>query len=480
LGSNDLKTKSGEKVESGMNTVTNPASILRIEGLAREEQDALRRLLAAWDIKRNRNMLRLNYYDGKVSLKDLNISIPPRLRSIETVCGWPAKAVDTLAARSRFDGYTFAGEIESDLAAILRENDFKNLYSQTTKSALINSCSFVTVSAGSKEEPPVVLNTYSALNACALWSMRKKRIDYGMVIVEANEKGSIEQLNLYTDQAIIEIMKGAQGRWVFNRIPHNHGRPLMEPFVYRPSLDRPFGRSRISRAVMSLTDSAVREALRAEVAAEFFTAPQLYLLGASEEDFDRDRWTSYTGSLFVAGRDDEGETPSYGQLPQGTMQPHIEYMRALAAKFAGETNIPVAYLGIIHDNPASAEAMYAASEELIIEAQDLNATLERPLRTIGLLALAITQKKSLSALGDTERTLMPKFMNPGRPSIVSQSDAMVKQASVASWLAETDVFLEELGYTEEQIARLLSEKRKASAMETITRLVNDADNQSRA
>ena len=60
----------------------------------------------------------------------------------------------------------------------------------------------------------------------------------------------------------------------------------MEPLVYRPSLDRPFGKSRITRAVMSITDSAVREALRTEVSAEFFTTPQKYLLGADEELFE--------------------------------------------------------------------------------------------------------------------------------------------------------------------------------------------------
>jgi hypothetical protein len=152
------------------------------------------------------------------------------------------------------------------------------------------------------------------------------------------------------------------------------------------------------------------------------------------------------------------------------MQPHVDYMRSLATRFAGETNIPVSYLGIIHDNPASAEAMYAASEELIIEAADLNDAASIPLRNIGLLALAIAQKKTISELSEAELTVMPRFMNPGRPSIVSQSDAMVKQAASAPWIAETQVFLEELGYNEEQIARMQADKRRGESTAIIDKL----------
>ncbi|MGL5174488.1 MAG: hypothetical protein ACRC75_11600, partial [Olsenella sp.] len=58
-----------------------------------------------WNAHLARNRVRDRYYDGKNALKDLGISIPPSLTNIETVVGWPQKAVDSLAVRSRFDGY---------------------------------------------------------------------------------------------------------------------------------------------------------------------------------------------------------------------------------------------------------------------------------------------------------------------------------------------------------------------------------------
>ena len=442
---------------------------IAVPGLSEAELSMLKDLLKVWHKKLLNNSVRMEYYNGHNHLKDLGISIPPSLRSTKAVVGWPAKAVDALAARSRLEGFTFAEDTEDDaLGLIMRLNDFKNTYSQAVKSELVHSCAFVTVSAGRKEtgEPPVILSAYSALTAAALWNRRKKRIACGLTIVAQDHKAPHKPtaLNLYTDEAVIEMRREKSGKWSSRAVEHVHGRPLMEPLVYRPSLDRPFGKSRISRAVMSLTDSAVRQAIRCEVAAEFFTSPQRYLLGASEEDFDRDRWQSYTGSLFLAGRDENDNVPQYGQLPQGTMQPHIDYLRSLASQFAGETNIPVSYLGIIHDNPASAEAMYAASEELIIEASDLNSTNGNALRNLALLALAIYRDRPLICLDENDLTVMPRFMNPGRPSVVSQSDAMVKQAAAAPWISETAVFLEQLGYTEEEVRRLTSDKRRVQAL----------------
>ena len=57
-----------------------------------------------------RNATRYLYYEGENPLKDFGISTPPELLSVETVIGWPNKAVMALALRSRFDGFTAQGE----------------------------------------------------------------------------------------------------------------------------------------------------------------------------------------------------------------------------------------------------------------------------------------------------------------------------------------------------------------------------------
>jgi hypothetical protein len=353
------------------------------------------------------------------------------------------------------------------------------MYSQAVNSELIHSCSFLVVSRGADGEPPVLVSAYSALAASAIYDDRKKRIKCGMAVIEV-DKGTRDPtwVNLYTDDAVI-VLRHSAGRWQAERLEHSQGRPLMEALVYRPSLDRPFGKSRISRAVMSITDDAVRTAVRTEVAAEFFTAPQKYILGAPEDIFDdREKWEAYIGNILALNKDNDGERPEFGQLPQMTMQPHIELMRSLAARFSGETGVPISSLGVVHDNPASAEAIYAAKEDLIIEAEALNESNGGALRTIGLLMLAISQNRSVSDLSDTERSLMPRFRPVDRPSIVSQADAMVKQIAAIPWIGETQVALEQLGYTDEQITRLLSDRRKAAARSLLDALAAERKKES--
>ena len=432
-------------------------------------------LLRVWQRKLSRNALRKRYYDGKNRLKDLGIAIPPALTAVETVVGWPAKAVDALAVRSIFDGFT----MDDDISTILDENDFRLGYSEAVTSELINSCAFVTVSTGRGDEPEVLVSFYSALTAAAVWDVRKKRIKCGFTVADYEERSDGRcvpmQVNYYTDAHVVECRRSESGSWTTNRIENPTGRPLMEPLRYRPSLERPFGKSRISRAVMSITDSAVRTCLRAEVSAELYTSPQRYLLGADEDTFkssDMDsrakKVEAYLGTIFAITPNENGDIPQYGQLSAMTMQPHVDYMRSLAARFAGETGIPISSLGVIHDNPASAEAMRVASEDLIIEAEALNETNGRNLENVARLVVALRDGRPFADVrGDAVRC---EFKNPMRPSIASQTDAVIKQAQVMPWMVEGDealrIVLAELGYNESQAAQMVEAKRREEARAT--------------
>lgn len=434
-----------------------------VQGLAPDDQEKLRDLFDLWREKLARNQLRKKYYRQKNALKDLGISIPPQLKSLETSMGWAAKAVDMLAVRSRFDGFVYQGQAEG-IEDILRQNNFNIKYRQATTSELIHSCAFLTVSKGGLRDPEVVISAYSAENGAAHYNSRLNRIDYGMTIIEVDDKTRVPTwINYYNDDAVVECRREGAA-WTATYLRHSQGRPLMEPMVHSPELDRPMGKSRISRAVMSLVDSAVRCSLRGEVSSEFFTAPQKYLLGVKEDFFeDGSKWEAYIGNIIAITRDENGDIPQFGQLSQMSMQPHTEYMRDLAARFAGETGIPISSLGVIHDNPASAEAMRTAQEDLITAAQDLNDTNGVALRNIGLLVHAIRNNTTIDALSEEERSIEVNWRNPAMPSIVSQSDAMIKQISSLPWLAETEVALEELGYTNSQRLRLKEEKRKIEA-----------------
>lgn len=427
-----------------------------------EYQDMIADLVELWQDKLERNQLRYRYYNGKNVLKDFGISIPPKLLNVETIVGWPQKAVDTMAVRSRFDGFTAASpEVQTRLDQLAQQSRLGAKYRMAVQSELICSCCFATVGVDENSNP--IINLYPADRAAARWDDAKGRIAYGLVF-DQFEDGQPTELRLYTEDALVTAHNTGLGWWEHEIEYYSMGRPAMEVFAYRPTQQRPFGQSRITRAVMSITDSAVREALRTEISAEFFTSPQKYLLGADDSAFEnKTKWEAYIGNIFAVGRDENGDMPVFGQLSQGSMQPHTDYFRSLAARFSGETNIPISTLGVIHDNPSSAQAMYAASEPLIIECEDLNDGNRDTIKSLALMAIAAKTNTPLDELTDEQRDFTPNFKNPAMPSIVSQADAMIKIASVVPGFAGTDTFFEQIGMAEDVRRKVQNEIRRNQA-----------------
>ena len=429
-------------------------------------------LLQLWSAKLYRNALRMRYYNGKNVLKDFGISIPPSLLNVETVVGWPQKAVDAMAVRSRFDGFTATDpDVQSMLDAISRRSRLNTKYRQAVQSCLIHGCCFATVMVDDSGKSRIDL--HSAETAAARWDEAKGCIAYGLEI-SLFKDGIPAEFALHSDNAVVFFRMNSIGAYDWEVQPIDMGRPTMEALTYRPTFYKPFGQSRISRAVMSITDSAVRESLRTEISAEFFTSPQKYLLGADRDAFSATtKWEAYIGNIFAVGRDENGDLPAFGQLPQGSMQPHSDYMRTLAARFSGETNVPISTLGVIHDQPASAEAIYAASEPLIIECEDFNDGARESLRSLAQMAMAAEMDVPLSALSEEYTDFAPDFRNPAMPSVVSQTDAMVKIASVVPGFAGTDVFFEQIGFPEDMRRKAQTEIAANMGLQLVAAMADD-------
>lgn len=453
-----------------------PREIASAEGLQDSDRQTVLSLYSLYDKKLTRNMLRDRYYEMKQKPQDLGLSIPPHLKNLEQVIGWSAKAVDSLANRSQFDG--FVCDDESTLATLQNVVSFNNLkrkYRKAVRSELKHACSFVTVT--SSYDGRALINVYPATAASALWSDYLGRVSAGLVVVDRDNttrgNGKPTWVEVFTDDAIIEIRRIAN-KWFAEYNYHSMGRCLMEALVHNATLDRPMGTSRITRSVMNICDSAMRASVRSEISAEFFTSPQKYLLGADKEALDGlSKWDAYIGNIFAVSKDKTGDTPQFGQLSQGTMQPHVDYMRSLAARFSGETNVPISELGIVSDNPSSAEAIYASKEALVIDAQNLNSDNGEALQRVAQMALAVENGTDLATVQNTTLNLQTKFKNPAIPSLVSQADAIVKAVSAFPWLANSDVALEEFGFNDEQIQRLQQDRRRAQAQELATARFNE-------
>lgn len=454
---------------------------INVFDLEHDEQDHLDRLLEQLRRKAPRNLLRSAYYDGKNAIRDLGISIPPNMRRIATVLGWSAKAVDVLNRRCNLDGFVIPGYDDTagvGLDELYDSNRLEVESSQADVSSLIHSTAFLITTQGDvqSDEPAVLITARDALSGTGEWDRRRRRLRSFLSIIDVDDDSQPTEMVLYLPNVNVSMTRTG-GRWQVERRAHTYGVPV-EPLPYRPRLDRPFGSSRISRAVMSLHDQALRTVLRSEVTAELYSVPQRVLLGAKESAFQdaagnqASKWEAILGRVWAIADDEDAANPraSIEQMQAASQEPHVSQLRAWAQLFAGETSIPISSLGISTEaNPASAEAYHASREDLTAEAEGTTDGWTPGYRRTMLRGLQMLN--GWTEVPEEFRGLQPKWRSPAAASRAAAADAASKTLDKFPWLKETALGLELYGFDETFIKRAMAEQRKQAGRSTINELI---------
>ena len=454
-------------------------NIAKAKGLPPEEQTKLDRLIDIYNSHKSANRIKRRYYEGHVPLSEVNLglALPDQINKLEIGCAWGEKAVDVLASRSMFDGFVGAnGEDAEEMMKITTANRLIAEYMKACRDELKYGCTFATLSAD--KELKCKIRFHSPETAAAEWNGEKGRIGCGFAVIAQDKNlNTLEQfptiINYYTDEAIWTIRRGTNDQdWRAERFDHIMGRPLMEPLIWNATSAKPFGRSRLKEPVRRLIQGYVRTVANATIGLEFSTAPQKYLLGITDEQYDTvisEKFKTYVGSLLMTTVNPEtGEKPSFGQLAQGTIEPHVQMLRMLATQFSAATGLTVTDTGVINDaNPTSSDAILAQSQTLILMAEQLNAGNGDSLHMIALMAQAIARDVQMDELTEVERAVVPHFKNPAMPSIAATSDAAIKIATARQPFAQTDVFMEMIGFDQADIRRIKAQERRTRGLRTL-------------
>lgn len=465
-----------------------------IRNFPKEEMDKLQMLIDSYDYHWAKNQKKNKYYEGNITLGSVNlgIALPEGMSGLEIGCAWGAKTVDVLAGRSMFDGFVGANGAEVDqLSAMSLNNNLLIEYSKACRDELKFGCTFATLSADEKIGCKV--RFHSPQTASALWDGVKGRISCGMAIIDSvktnDNLGNLtwepSLIYYYTDDYVFVIRKVRDNIWESEAKPHKMGRPLMVPLIWNATSNKPFGRSRIKEPIRRLIDGYVRTIANATIGLEFATAPQKYLLGITDEQYDaiiNQKFKQYVGNIIAGTPNPEtGTTPTFGQLPQGNIAPHVEMIRILATQFSAATGLSVTDTGVVNDaNPTSSDAILAQSQTLVGMAEQLNAGNGDALRTIGQMMLAIANDTSLDGLSDNQKDIIAHFKNPAMPSVAMTADAAIKIASVRPEFASTDVYLEMVGFDQAEIRRIKAQETRARGLQILQNMNfggnADADN----
>ena len=460
-----------------------------IASLTDDDQAALDELLMQWRAKRPRNNLRAAFYDmqnATNALMSVNAPIVVKRRSF--VLGWSTIAVDKLNRRCNIDGfYDAAGHdlAELGLADLERENRLRSELSQGGISSLIHAVSWLVTVRGdtSAGEPEVLILPRDAKTATGMWDHRRRGLRSFLSINRLDDNGEPTAMTMYLDNRN-GVMTKDGGAWSVEWFDHDDGIPV-DPMRYKPRLGRPFGSSRISRAVMSLHGQALSAMIRADVNGEAYSLPRYALLGATEQAFQnadgspKPTWQAAWDAIWAIGDDEDLAAQGsalaradvkqfHGQSPE----PQNAHLRMLAQMFSGETSISVGELGIIGDaNPTSAEALAAARDDLIAEAEQTMDGWAPDIST------AVTRALRMMNDGDVPDDLQVQVVarNPMHVSRAAAADAGSKTLDKMPWLADTTVGMELLGLSESQIKRALAERRKAEARQLLGRLTEPRD-----
>lgn len=422
-------------------------------------------LLAQLDDVSKQNKKRTDYYEHKRKLEQISEAVPGEYARIGLVLGWASKAIDFLARRCGLNevAWPIGTEGEQQWKNLQKANYFKAEIAKAVSEALLYGVAFLVATAASAEEqadgaPPVLMHAVSPLNATGQWNPRLRRLDNLLVINDRDKQGKITDLTLHLPGRLINATRAAYGRWEVTETPHEYGM-LAEALIYRPRSGKPLGTSRLTRAMMAHQDQGVREIIRLEGHMDIYSFPELWLLGADVSLFENNPNWRNGAARGKAIPDAEDAEPSLARvqvvrLEASNPDPHIKNLNAAAKLFAREAALPDSALSVTdYANPTSAEAYDSSQYELIHEAEGATEGFEP-----AVIRIAAKMIQMAGIEGDTTQ-LTPVWRNPRHLARSAEADAGVKQISAAPWLAETELGLELLGLTPDQISRAKAEKQ---------------------
>lgn len=456
-------------------------------------------LFDTWYSVRSRNRRLTAYYDMKNELKDLGISIPENLLGVNCVVGWCNKAVHARAVRSVFDGFVFEGREDPALSQLVRDNRLRSLYDQACRSSLVHGLSALSVMAGTEGQPAAKVRAHSANQFAVLWDKDADRIGCGVVLADVDEEGVASKYVAHFPEAVLTLVRDGT-RWDVLEEGNPMGRPMMEVLVYEPDIDRPLGHSLLTPELLGIVDKAMRDVLRMEVGAEFFTFPQRYVLGASEDLFsvppdgceqDADgnyvdgngdvvapasseyaKFKAYVGAILAISRDENGDVPQVGQFSASGADNFTRVFENDAQRFSGATNVPLAQLGVQSNTYTSSDALGAANDPLILSVEEMNRHNGEVMEEVARMMMAVAANVPMSRLTAEQTAVQACWKDPSMPTIAARADAWTKLGAADPSIVGTRVYYEGIGLSQATIDRLENEKRQNGAISAMNRIAD--------
>lgn len=408
--------------------------------------------------KINKTAEKYIYYNAQQEVGDLGISLPKNFVMMKPGVGWASRAVNTLADRLNFDGFL---NDSFDFNGLLDDTGARNVLNKSIQDALIAGCSFIGIETTS--QGGVKITPFTALEATGVIDERTGLLEEGIAVLDWEEddadwkwygrRPSVVALFEPTFTAIID-----HGKRVVGFAENPTGRPLLHVITHRQSADRPFGKSRISNTVRRIVDEVGRLKVRYEIAAEFYSTPQRYILGLSDGQLKEGDLSSEIGKIWGLTADEDGEKPTVGQLAQMSINQFSDQKKDLARDFCAETALTLRNLGYETANPTSAESLSAMSDDLLLEAQECQRELGKEFKNV-IISMRMLLDKS-ATISERVEDIEPVWMPISQLNVGAAGDAIYKLMQIMPQLKDSPATYRMLGLTVKETNEVLNKARR--------------------
>lgn len=403
---------------------------------------------------------------------DVVLMVGERLKNL--LVNFPRLALNSLEERLDVEGFRIAGESQPnrDLWRIWQANDFDLASGRTHLRALRHGRSFVSAWEGSDPATPR-LRVESAKTMTVDFEPGTDAVI--RAALKSWQDGQTTYATLYLPDRIVKYWRGGdapkarrgESAWQVRGEPVDNplGVVPIVPFLNAYDDDQPSGESEMTD-VVHLANAINKLATDMMVTSEFHAMPRRWATGIEIPKGPEGRrleaeakayWENATaGKVWLAGAGVQ-----YGQFPAADLKNFVDAITMLATQLAALAGLPPHYVGITHDNPASADAIRSAEASLVKRALRKQRTFGEAWEDVMTLALWV-RDGSIPAGAESMETVWRSAETPTR---AQTADAAVKlhQAGIIT----DEQAQEDVGYSPEQ-RKLMREARVAAVTEQAT------------
>lgn len=382
------------------------------------------------------------YYEADHDTRDFGISTPRKMLHHRPGIGWAARAVNTLSDRVSFDGFA------KDTFGV------NNYFTQINATSIIDQgkhdtgiagCAFIAVVDNPEDDPahPKILMPFTAEEATGVINQTSGLLDMGLAVTRwakpAPEWGIRNKRIIYAPADYLVFTRDYtalfENRQLVGLVGNETGRCLLLPMTHRASARQPLGKSRLTKTARRIIQEVGRQKRREEIAEEFYSYPQRYIMGLAEGAKKDPGWDSQLGKVWAANKDEDGDAPTVGQLAQMSLDGFETAKKDKARDFCAETALTLRNLGYETGNPSSAESLAAMSDDLLLEAIKWQDELGNQIKNIAItLRMAID---GISDVPDAMNELVPAWKPISQLDVGAAGDAVGKIATAMPELIGT-------------------------------------------